>query len=219
MNQPILPLFDSFEEYEASKLNHAVFEVAAQEIIKKHHLPADALSPLEGTNTVFAYGKNRIIKIYPPFHQDQFKSDLLVMKQLENKVSVKTPTIEHHGVMDHWPYIIMDRLEGVTLEGLWEQLDHHNKKILIQELGRLIKEVHALPTTGLESIACDWPHFMDTQIKACFATHEATKLPAILLHDLPTYLESAKTRLPPFIKPVILRITKHSTEREYDFEK
>src|SRR5438445_13295564 len=91
----ILPSISSFEEYENLKLKPEIFENAAKEIIHRHQLPDEPLSFFEGTNIVFSYGKNRVIKIFPPVHQDQFTSETLVMKHLNNKLSISTPAIEH----------------------------------------------------------------------------------------------------------------------------
>lgn len=200
MTNTILPAIDSFEEYEKIKLKKDLLEKAAQEIIVKHRLPDEPLALFDGTNIVFAHGNKRVIKIFPPFHQDQFKSDLLIMKHLQNKLSVDTPTIEYHGVID----IIMNRLDGALLEGLWETLDHNNKKIIIRELGTLIREVHALPTQGLDAIDCHWEQFIHKQIAECVSQHTATKLSKVLLKQIPKYLESAEERLPKIKNPVIL---------------
>lgn len=200
----ILPSVNSFEEFENLKQNKDIFENAAREIIARHHLPNESLSLYEGTNIVFAYGKNHVIKIYPPIHKDHFINEVLVMKHLHNKLSVTTPAVHYDGEIEGWPYIIMGRLEGTLLEGLWEKIEHSNKIIIIRELGKLIHEVHALPTQGLEAIDCHWQEFIHQQINHCVKQHLDTKLPEILLKQLPIYLESAEKVLPQIKKPVIL---------------
>jgi hygromycin-B 7''-O-kinase len=200
----MLPFIHSFEEYENLKLKADIFENAAKEIIRRHQLPNEPISLFEGTNIVFSYGKNRVIKIFPPLHQDQFTSETLVMKHLHNKLSIRTPTIEYEGEIMGWPYVIMSRLEGTLLEGLWEKLGHNNKLIIIRELGALIREVHSLPTHGLEVIDCDWQQFIKNQINQCMTKHQTTKLPENLLQQIPTYLESIETFLPRIKDPVIL---------------
>lgn len=200
----LLPSVNSDEEYEALKLNNKIFENAALEIIARHNLPNEPLLPLEGTNIVFSYGKQRIIKIFPPLHQSHFVNEVLTMKHLCNKLSVITPTIEHEGELDGWPYIIMSQLDGTLLEGLWEKLDHSNKVIIIRELGSLIREVHSLPTQGLEAIDCHWKEFISRQLNQCVTRHQETGLPDILLQQIPKYLDSIKDILPEIKNPVIL---------------
>jgi hygromycin-B 7''-O-kinase len=58
------PIIHSFEEYENLKLKPEIFENAAKKIIHRHQLPDEPLLPFEGTNIVFSYGKNRVIKIF-----------------------------------------------------------------------------------------------------------------------------------------------------------
>ena len=200
----ILPSVSSFEEYENFKLKIDIFENAAKEIIHRHHLPDEPLSLFEGTNIVFSYGKKRVIKIFPPLHQDQFISETLIMKHLHNKISVSTPAIEYEGDISGWPYIIMSKIEGTLLEGLWENLDHNNKIIIIRELGALIHEVHSLPTKGVKIIDCPWQQFIRNQINQCVARHQFTKLSKKLLQQIPEYLESAEELLPKLKKSVIL---------------
>jgi len=195
----------SFEAFEALKLNIDIFEAAAKEIISRHQLPDASLTLFsEGTNIVFAYGKHQVIKIFPPFHLDQFKSEQLVLKHLQATPSIKTPTIEHDGEIMGWPYIIMTKLEGTLLETLWETMDHSNKMIILRELGALIREVHSLSTRGLEPIDCHWKQFINKQIEHCLDQHRSTGLSDALLQQIPAYIESIKALLPQIQKPVLL---------------
>ncbi len=208
MNNPnfttTLPVISSSEEYEKIKLKTELFELAAREIIAYHHIPDEPLTLLDGSNIVFSCGKTRIIKIYPPLHQSHFTCEILLMKYLHNKLSVRIPSVEYAGEISGWPYIVMSRLEGTLLEDLWERLDHSNKTVIIRELGSLIHEVHSLPTEGLESIDCHWQQFIFQQLNQCKAQHRDTHLPDELVQQIPMYLESMKKYLPEINKPVIL---------------
>lgn len=138
----------------------------AQIVVSRHPLSVGSLELFsEGTNLVFSYGQDYVIKIYPPIHVDQYKSESLVTQYLVDKLSIKTPHILYQGNIENWPYFIMTRLEGELLETLWEKLDHNNKISIIRELGALIKEVHALPSNGLEAIDCHWEQFITRQIQ------------------------------------------------------
>lgn len=200
----LLPHVSTFEEYEKIKSEIDIFEKAAREIIAYHFLVDKPLSLFEGTNIVFSYGSNYMIKLFPPFHYDQFNSELLVMKHLHQKLSVSTPAIEYHGIKNGWFYIIMSRVEGTLLEGLWEKLDHYNKSIIIRDLGNLVREVHSLPIKGLEIIDCHWQKFISQRLRECVAQHQATNLSRELSQQIPQYLESAEDRLPKLKNSVLL---------------
>lgn len=200
----ILPNIKSSEEYDQLNLNDDIFKNAAREIISRHHLPDESLKLLSGTNIVFLCGNDLIIKIFPPTHHSHFVNEVLVMKHLYNKLSVRTPAVEYEGEISGWAYIIMNRLDGTLLEGLWETLDHNNKIIIIRELGSLIREVHALPTLGLEAIDCHWEQFITNQTKQCVAHHQARNLADSLVEQIPSYLDSVNEIIPKIHKPVIL---------------
>jgi hygromycin-B 7''-O-kinase len=92
----ILPSIHSYEEFDNLNLNDPIFINAAREIMARHQLPDAPLSRFEGTNIIFAFGSDRVMKIYPPVHRDQFSSEVLVMKHLHQKLSINTPAIECH---------------------------------------------------------------------------------------------------------------------------
>lgn len=197
-----LSTIHTFEDYERKKSH--VEEDLARAIILKHQLPEASLTLFsDGTNIVFSYGE-KVIKIFPPFHQSQFESERLVLKRLDGKLSIKTPTLEDEGELFAWSYLVISKLEGTNLETLWEKMPHNNKVIILRELGALIQEVHALPTDGLETIDCHWPQFIEKQIANCVEQHRAKGLSRALLQQLPAYLDSSKEILPEFKKPVIL---------------
>lgn len=200
-----LASINSFEEFETLKLTNEIFENAVNKILEHHDLPLKSLTPFsEGTNIVFSYDNSLVVKLFPPFHQGQFKSERLILKALEGKLSVKTPVLNYEGEIAGWPYIIMTQIEGTLLETLWHTLDHNNKLIIMNELGSLIREVHSLSTEGLESIDCYWKMFIENQIKGCVENHRSKNLSTTLLQQISSYIETVKQSLLEMEKPVIL---------------
>src|SRR5262249_15463694 len=113
----VLSSITTYEDFEKLKLNLEVLEAIARIVIDRHQLPAAKLTLFtEGTNIVFDYGNHQVIKIFPSFHQHQFKSDSLVLHHLKGKLSIKTPIIEHEGEIEGWPYLVMTKLDGTLLE-------------------------------------------------------------------------------------------------------
>ena len=201
----LLSSISSFEEFKIFKQKTDVVEAVAREIIERHQLPAAPLKLFsEGTNLVFAYGENTVIKIFPPCHRDQFKSDFLVLKHLQDKLSIETPTVQYEGEIFGWPYIVMTQLDGTLLETLWDKMDHDNKVIILRELGALIREVHVLPTLGLEDIDCHWEQFIHNQINLCVEHHRSVGLPNPLLEQISSYIFSTKDALITIGRPVLL---------------
>lgn len=201
----VLAAISSFEEFEELKLTSNILAEVAQTILARHHLPIKPLALFsEGTNIVFSYDDSLVLKLFPPFHQEQFASECLVLKALAGKLSVKTPTIHYEGEIAGWPYIIMTQLGETLLETLWHTLNHDNKLVIIRELGSLIREVHSLSINGLAAIDCHWPKFIENQIKHCVAHHQTKKLSPVLLAQIPAYIEMVGKSLLKIEKPVLL---------------
>ncbi|MFN7038823.1 MAG: aminoglycoside phosphotransferase family protein [Alphaproteobacteria bacterium] len=201
----LLKSVSSFEEFEKLKLNIKVFEDIVRQILTHHNLPITSLVLFsEGTNIVFSYDDRLVIKLFPPFHQDQFESEKLVLQALEGKLSVKTPSIHSLGEISGWPYIIMTKLNGTLLEALWDTLNHNNKLVIIKELGALIREVHSLSTIGLESLDCHWTNFIKNQIECCVENHVTKKLSTSLLKQIPSYISMVSKSLLKIEKLVLL---------------
>ncbi|WP_058533848.1 aminoglycoside phosphotransferase family protein [Legionella saoudiensis] len=200
-----LTSINSFEELEVLKQDTKLFENVIRKILAQHNLPFNALTLFsEGSNIVFSCDNKLVIKLFPPFHKDQFASERLVLKALEGKLSVKTPVLKFEGELAGWPYIIMTQLEGTLLETLWHNLDQNNKLVIMQELGSLIREVHSLPTQGLEAIDCHWKQFIENQIMGCIENHKVKNLSKSLLQQVPSYIDVMKESLLSIEEPVIL---------------
>ena len=141
-----LPRFESIQEYDEMrlKLDVEVFKGVAFQIAERHHLPKERLQLFpDGTNVIFSYGPSRVIKLFQPLLKGQFESERLVLKNLQSKLSVPTPVPEFQGEFDGWPYLIMSKVEGETLESIWVDLEFENKVTLMREIGLLIREVHS----------------------------------------------------------------------------
>lgn len=201
--QQALSTVTSFEDFESLRKNVDLMTTLATEILNCHKLPLASLSLFnDGTNVVFLYDDNKVLKIYPPFHGDQFLNDFIVMKHLKGKISVKTPSLSHQGMIFGWPYLIMDKLDGTLLENLWDTLDRENKISILQELGALIAQVHGLSTEGFGGLEDNWNKFLQEQIEHCQTQHQC--LSTSLLNQMPNYIGAIKDSLLLKGNPVLL---------------
>ncbi len=68
----------------------------------------------------------------------------------------------------------------------------------------MIKEVHAIPTNGLEEIDCHWEAFINKQILNCVNQHRNRLLAESLVQQIPAYLIPIEQSLRAIEKPVLL---------------
>ena len=207
VTRQILPRFDFIDDYDQMRRNIdvALFSDAAREIVDLHSLPQETLQLFpDGSNVIFAHGKNQVIKLFPHLLMDQYESERLVLKHLDAKLTISTPKLLHEGEIDGWPYLVMSRIEGITLETIWNTLDPPQKLRLIREIGQLIKQVHSLPTEGLQAIDFHWPQFLENQYLHCLKRHQKNGLKETLLKQLPDYLRTSPPIPRDAFKPVLL---------------
>ncbi len=201
----ILNSITSFEAMEEMKMPPSFFEGIIEAILDENDLPKDSLTPFsEGTNIVYAYGKDKVIKLFPPFHHSQFERDRLVLKHFEGRISVDLPKLLVEGVFHEWPYLIMTKLSGRLLEGFWPTLSHENQSTLMRQLGALIKEVHALPVDEMHPIDINWNNFVQHQIDNCVEHHKGHQLSPVLLAQIPDFLNDVKDELLQMTHSVLL---------------
>jgi hygromycin-B 7''-O-kinase len=116
---------------------------------------------------------------------------------------VVTPELLHVGEIDGWPYLVMTRLEGASLEDVWPRAAAEQVQLL-EQIGALIAQVHALDPDPIAAIGPRWDDFLAAQRAGCVARHSRRALPAPLLAELEAYLDRVTPGIPRVITPVIL---------------
>ena len=150
----------------------------------------------EGSNLVLALGSQAILKIYPPPHRAQFQSEVAGLRHLENRLSVETPKLLAQGGGNGWSWLIMSRLAGEVGSAIWGDCDRAQKATLLQDIGRLMAEVHALDSAPLAAVGPKWADFIAKQRKNCLARHRAQGLRPELLQDLARLLDETADTIP-----------------------
>jgi hygromycin-B 7''-O-kinase len=91
---------------------------AVQELCAEHGVRADPFEPFaDGSNLVAAVGGTAVVKVFPPFHRNQWESEHRVLAHLGGRLSIPIPRLIAAGDRpDGWSYVILGRLAGATLE-------------------------------------------------------------------------------------------------------
>jgi hygromycin-B 7''-O-kinase len=181
-----LPHFDGYAAFDALHDKPEEWIGAMREIAARYTAqPVEAAG--EGTVLV-GLADDVVVKLYPPFLRDHFAFEAAVLPRLEGRLSIPTPSLldrfEHAG----WHGLVMTRLPGRGLTGLWDGLDDGEKHSTLCTLGRLAAEVHALPVGEIASLAPPWASFIEKQRASALARHTRGGLPAQLLPQVEAFV-------------------------------
>ena len=122
--------------------------------------------PAESTALV-ALGATAVIKLYPPFLRDHHAFECGLLPRLHGRLSLPTPQLIAQGEHQGWPWLVISRLPGRTLTGVWPTLDEGQRCRLLHRLGALAAQVHALPVGEQAALAPAWPEFLARQRAGC----------------------------------------------------
>lgn len=153
------------------------------------HSSAPAVPAGDGTVLVALLGHEKVLKLYPPFLRGHFAFERAMLKHLDGRLSLPTPSLLAHDEHEGWPYLVMTQLPGIPLSRVWLQLPFPQRVKVLRDIGRLTAEVHALPLGPMPALAPRWDDFLQEQQARCHARQQRTGLPAQLLAALAPFLQ------------------------------
>ena len=143
----------------------------------------------EGTVLVALLGDAQVLKLFPPFLADHAHFEQGLLQRLQGQLSLPTPTLLAQGEQDGWRWTRMTQLPGQLLLTRWPHMTETQRLTLLQRLGELAREVHALPVGDQAERAPAWADFLARQRAQCVARQQRTGLPAHFLAQLPAFLD------------------------------
>jgi len=158
----------------------------------------------DGTNLIASLGANWIMKVFPPVLRHQWESEWRVMRHLTGQLTLPIPRFYKAGIWEDWPYIIMSRLSGVTLEKVWPRMPDTDKAAVLMDIGLIMARVHAVPPGDLADLPPLWSQFLPQQIAGCRARHERLGMPDWFTQKVEAFVRDALPLLPENPSPVIL---------------
>lgn len=166
---------------------------------------AAAFEPFsDGTNLIAALGPQWIMKVFPPELRHQWVSEWRVMQHLDGQLALPIPRFFKAGERAGWTYIIMSRLQGVTLEKVWPRLPDADKALVLTDIGRIMARVHTVPVGDLHDLPPLWSEFFPAQIRGCRARHERLGMPRWFLDQVDAFVQNNLSLLPDSFSSVIL---------------
>lgn len=155
-------------------------------------LPGDQWQRIpEGANALFQLGDEVILKLVPPNWRRQGDKELIVAPLLDGKLSLETPRLIGGGEVDQWVFVLSSRLQGVSLATLWPALETDQKRLIMLQVGTLLRELRGIPVEADSAIGVEWPHYIDKLLGACLARHQRKAMPPHLAQQVMPYLAAA----------------------------
>lgn len=186
---PALPQGLSPQAFDAFHDDPAAWHGAMDALVRSQGWRGDWQPAGEGTVLVALLGREQVLKLYPPFLRDHWAFEHGLMLRLHGRLSLPTPQWLASGEHQGWPWTRMSLLPGRLLEAVWGGFDEAQRERTLHRIGRLIREVHALPVGAQARLALPWPDFLAQRRAGVLARQQRTGLPAHLLAELPAYLD------------------------------
>lgn len=155
-----------------------------------------------GSLPVFAAGDAHVLKLYPPCFAHECGHERSVLSKLHGALPLRTPRVVASGEVDGWRHLVMERIPGRPLDGLWPSLSPSERVRLAGGLGRFLRALHAVDAGDLTDARVDWPRFLREQAERCVEVQRRRSLAPRWLEQIPSFL--AGTELAPVTRPVLL---------------
>lgn len=177
----------------------------ANDIAREAGINPGALSQFgNSTNLVIDLDDRLILKLFPPIYRAQFISERNALRYLAGKVDLPIPSIEAEGERNGWGWLVITKLDGIVGSKAWPLLPEEEKKRVLEQIGRAISDMQALPPGELGTGKPSWRDFIDGQINNCFERHRQLGMSPGFLSDLRVLLADASSVIPLDAPPVIL---------------
>jgi hygromycin-B 7''-O-kinase len=168
------------------RLDTASWIGAVHDICSVHKIPASALATYpDGSNLLARVGEDRIVKIFPPFHSDQWDSEHIALTHLTGLCPIEIPQLIASGVrQDGWHYVVLSLVAGETLEKHWSAMSHHDRIRAMTDVGITMARIQTIPISGPLNHFQAWDAFLAAQADKCWARHKRSGEPEWLIDQV-----------------------------------
>jgi len=169
-------------------LNRESAEAAADAIRAELSLGAAVSRFDTGSVPVFAAGDRFVIKLFPADEESHFAAERAALTLVDARLGIPTPQVAAAGSRDDWHFIVMTRLQGRLLAGVWSILSPDERRELARTVGIALRELHSITAEDWGPLAVDWPRYMQTQREGCVKQQASRGLPAPWIHQVDEFV-------------------------------
>lgn len=160
---------------------------AIEFLIHKHQLVGPVKRGALGSHIVYRVGDSWIKMMAPLFAKDMtFETSGL--KTIEGRLSVRSPQILAEGVLEGWPYVVLDDIDGEPLRSVWSKLHQAQKENLAGQVAKIIKEIRQCEADDVIKSRFLWDDFIQQQYEQCEDQQRKKGLSNMWLKDVGRFL-------------------------------
>jgi hygromycin-B 7''-O-kinase len=202
----MLPAVETDEEWDAIVPDETVMRPGAEDLCARLGLAGVPLRRFpDGSQPVYAVGDEHVLKLFPAAAAGDGLAEARVLSHIEGRLPVPTPRVCDHGVYENgWRYVLMSRLHGENLAGLWDRVPRAQRERVVTEVGEALAVLHSLDPGPLADVLGpgDWGAFVDRQSAGAVEQQRGHGLPEVWLEQIPDFLASVP--LPRAPRPSLL---------------
>ncbi|MFE0257036.1 phosphotransferase family protein [Streptomyces sp. NPDC059010] len=194
----MLPPVETDEEWDAVVPDETVMRPGTEDLCARLGLAGIPLSRFpDGSQPVYAVGDEHVLKLFPGAAARDGEAEGRVLSHLQGLLPVPTPQVRDAGVYENgWRYVLMSRLRGENLAGVWNRVPRADRERLVAEIGEALAVLHTVDPGPLEDVLGpgDWGVFVDRQRAGAVERQRGRGLSAQWLEQITEFL--ASVRLP-----------------------
>jgi hygromycin-B 7''-O-kinase len=190
----VLPPVETDEEWDAIVPDEAVMRPGAEDLCARLGLAGTPLTRFpDGSQPVYAVGDEHVLKLFPKVAAQDGITEGRVLTHLQGLLPVPTPQVRDFGPYENgWQYVLMSRLRGENLAGVWGHTARADRERLVADVGETLAVLHSLDPEPLRDVLGpgEWGAFLDRQAGGAVEQQRAHGLPAAWLEQIPDFLAS-----------------------------
>lgn len=160
--------------YDVARHDDARWRPAADHLFARHGVRGDT-ARLGGTALVWSRG-DAVLKLYLPAWAGSARAERTALSVAD--IGLRTPAILAEGTLDGWPYLLMERLPGRSLDDAWKDLDRDGRRRACEDVGRALGRLHGQrPDDPSLDPPGGWDEFLLRRAEVTVAAQRARGLP------------------------------------------
>jgi hygromycin-B 7''-O-kinase len=184
-----LPRLESIAAFERCPRTLEHYGPALAEICRLQGLPFQRPRLFaEASAVVAALDERFVIKLFFPRDADHAATERAVLTCLDGTPGLPAPFLMGHGVLEGWPYVVMELMPGRPLSELWDTLDVEAQRAMMGQLARLAQALHGADPRQIELPWPPWDQFLQRQLDLSLHHHQQTGLAEQWCRQIPEYV-------------------------------